>query len=81
MDGMSSEAEFPITITRHDDGDAWTFENPGELVSAIDLFDSDDPAQRASVTEARGRLVRLRVQNGQLITFELAPDWPVFDIT
>lgn len=79
MDHISAEPEFPITITRHEDGDAWTFENPGELVSAIDLFDSDDPAQRASVTEARGRLVRLRVQNAQLVTFELAADWPVFD--
>ena len=79
MDDIPSGPEFPITITRHDDGDAWTFENPGDLVSAIDLFDSDDPAQRASVTEARGRLVRLRVQNAQVMTFELAPDWSDFD--
>lgn len=72
---MSAYPEFPITITRHEDGDAWTFETAGELEGAIELVDSDDPAQRASVTAAGGRLVRLRVQNGHVITFELAEGW------
>jgi hypothetical protein len=80
MADMSSGPEFPVTITRHEDGDAWTFETVGELVSAVGLFDSDDPAAGASVTEARGRPVRLKVENGQLLTFELAPDWPVIDM-
>jgi len=68
--------EFPLTISYHSDGNAWAFETAEELLSALDWFDSDDPAERASVMDARGRLVRLKLQNGQLLVFELAPGWP-----
>ena len=68
--------EFPLTISYHSDGNAWTFESADELLSTLDWFDSDDPAERASVMDARGRLVRLKLQHGQLLVFELAPGWP-----
>lgn len=68
--------EFPLTITYHSDGNAWTFETADELLSSLDWFDSDDPAERASVVDARGRLVRLKLQDGQLLTFALAEGWP-----
>jgi hypothetical protein len=68
--------EFPLTISYHSDGNAWTFESADELLSTLDWFDSDDPAERASVMDARGRLVRLKLQHGQLLVFELAAGWP-----
>ena len=68
--------EFPLTISYHGDGNAWTFESADELLSTLDWFDSDDPAERASVMDARGRLVRLKLQHGQLLVFELAPGRP-----
>ena len=67
--------EFPLTISYHSDANAWTFETADELLSSLDWFDSDEPAERASVVDARGRLVRLKLQNGQLLVFELADGW------
>ena len=67
--------EFPLTISYHSDANAWTFETADELLSSLDWFDSDDPAERASVVDARGRLARLTLQNGQLLIFELADGW------
>jgi hypothetical protein len=72
---MDHGPEFPLTITYHSDGNAWTFESADELLSSLPWFDSDDPAERASVVDARARLVRLKLQDGQLLVFELAAGW------
>lgn len=68
--------EFPLTITSHRDGDAWTFESTDELLDAMVVFSTDDPAQGASVIDGRGRLVRLVVQDRSVVTLELVPGWP-----
>lgn len=73
---MDQGPEFPLTISYHRDGNAWTFENADDLLSTLDWFDSEDPAERASVVDARARLVRLKLQDGQLLVFELAAGWP-----
>lgn len=73
---MDHGPEFPLTISYHSDGNAWTFETLDELLASLDWFESDDPAERASVVDARGRLVRLKLQSGQLLAFELAGGWP-----
>ena len=67
--------EFPVTVTFHEDREAWTAESLDELVAGLPWFDSDDPAQRATVTDALGRLVRLRIQNMSLQAFEVTEDW------
>jgi hypothetical protein len=71
--------EFPLTITLHRDGDAWTFESTDELLDALAVFNTDDPAQGASVIDGRGRLVRLVVQNRSVVTLELVPGWPALE--
>ena len=71
-----TEPEFPLTISYHRDGNAWTFQTPDELLSSVEWFDSDDSAEGASVVDARARLVRLKLQHGQLLVFELAAGWP-----
>lgn len=68
--------EFPLTITAHRDGNAWTFESPDELLDAVAVFSTDDPSQGASVIDARGRLVRLVVENRRFVALEVAPAWP-----
>ena len=72
---MDHAPEFPLTITYHSDGNAWSFASADELMSSLPWFDSDDPAERASVVDARARLVRLKLQDGQLVVFELAAGW------
>ena len=72
---MADIPEFPITIVFHEDRDSWTAESVDELVSTVAWFDSDDPAQAATVTDARARLVRLKIQNHLLVSFEVAEDF------
>lgn len=71
--------ELPLTITSHQDGDAWTFGTLDELLSAVSVFSTDDPSQAASVTDGRGRPARLVVENHQILAFELLPGWPSLD--
>ncbi len=71
----SVNPEFPITVTFHEDRDAWTALSLEELLSELPWFDSDDPAQAATVTDALGRLVRLRVDNQNLLAFEVRDDF------
>ena len=72
---MADVPEFPITIVFHVDRDSWTAGSLDELVSTMGWFDSDDPAQAATVTDARARLVRLKIQNHLLINLEVAEDF------
>ncbi len=71
--------EFPLTITTHRDGDAWTFERAEDLLDAIDTFNSEDPEHAASVTDGRGRLVRLVVENRHISVLECVPGWPTIE--
>lgn len=71
--------EFPLTITTHRDGDAWTFETADDLVDAIDTFNSTDPSYAASVIDGRGRLVRLVIENRRIVVLELVAGWPTID--
>lgn len=73
---MDHAPEFPLTISYHRDANAWTFETADELLSSLPWFDSDDPAEGASVVDARGRVVRLKLQNGELLTLALVDGWP-----
>lgn len=63
---------FPIRVVFHDDGDEWVLGSVEELVSSLEWFDSDDPAEHASVHDASGRRVRLRVEWLELRRLELA---------
>lgn len=70
-----TEPEFPLTVTFHKDSDAWVLATVDELVAAVPWFDSDDPSQAATVTDARGRLVRLKIDNQLLLAFEISDDF------
>ena len=72
---MADVPEFPITIAFHEDRDAWTAVSLEELLSELPWFDSDGPGLRARVTDALGRLVRLRIQNMSLVAFEVTEAW------
>lgn len=73
---LNNGPEFPLTVTSHANGDAWTFVDAGELVGSLPQFDSGDPAQASSVIDGRGRLVRLVIDNGRITALELVQDWP-----
>ena len=76
MTSTEQAPEFPLTITSHRNGNAWTFESLDELLGALTVFSTDDSVEGASVMDGRGRLVRLVVQDGRLLTLEVVPGWP-----
>ncbi len=71
--------EFPLTVTAHRSGDAWTVATMDDLLGAVGVFSTDDPSQAASVMDGRGRLTRLVIQNHQILAFELLAGWPSFE--
>lgn len=81
MDGPDDAPQFPLTLTSHAHGDAWTFEDSSDLVASLPEFDGDDPSQAASVVDGRGRMVRLVIRNGRIVLLTLAPGWPSFDFS
>jgi hypothetical protein len=68
---MSAQPEFPITILIEEDGTEHVFDNPTELAITMEWFDSDDPEERARVTDAKGRAVHVKVTKLELLTLEL----------
>lgn len=63
--------EFPITVTFHEDGDVWVLNSIEEVASSLEWFDSEDPTQRATVTDREGRAVHLQVKKLDVLVFEL----------
>jgi hypothetical protein len=58
-------------VTFHEDGDEWLLNSLKELAGSLEWFDSDDPAQNASVVDGKGRAVRIRVERLEVLRFEL----------
>ena len=69
---MSIRPEFPITVRFHETGVEWTFGSIDELACDLISLNSDDPNENTSVTDARGRAVRLRVNALEVELFVLA---------
>ena len=64
--------QFPLRVLFHGDSDEWVLDSVEDVVTALEWFDSDDPTENATVLDALGRKVRLRVESLQLQRLELA---------
>ena len=60
MSSNSMPPLFPLTVA-FDDGECWVLNSESEIPGTLEWFDSDDPDEHATVTDAAGRAVRLRV--------------------
>lgn len=69
---MEEIPEYPITVIFHEDNTEWVLYNEVEIVNNLEWFDSQDPEEYATVIDNQGRLVRLIVQQLEIISFELA---------
>jgi hypothetical protein len=65
------QPKFPLHVKFLEDGDEWTLESVDELTSSLEWFDSDDPDERATVRDAQGRPVRVKVAALKLQLLEL----------
>jgi hypothetical protein len=63
--------EFPIKVHFHEDNEEWILGNNEELACTLEWIDTDDPEERATVTDARGRKVRLKIKFLEIEVFEL----------
>ena len=66
-----SRPEFPIRIRFLEDGSEWILDNEIELANNLEWFNSDDPEEKAIVTDKQGRAVSLKVEELRIETFEL----------
>lgn len=59
---LIQKPSFPLVIVFHEDNDRWTLNNLEEVAQNLEWFDSDDPDEQATVTDSKGRLVKLKVE-------------------
>ena len=70
---MNAKPEFPITVRFEEDGEEWVLDTIHEIAGSLEWFDSDDPEERATVIDRRGRSVRLKVVQLDVHVLELVP--------
>lgn len=54
--------QFPIKVVWKESGEIESFENEEDLMGTLEDFDSEADLEEASVEDAKGRPVRLRVK-------------------
>lgn len=57
---MNEAPIYPLRVA-FDDGDEWVLDTSSEVALSLEWFDSDDSEVGATVTDANGRTVRLKV--------------------
>lgn len=61
---------FPLVV-RYEDGEEEELASLDDAVTTLEWFDSDNPESEASVYDASGRRVRLKIEALKIIRFEL----------
>jgi uncharacterized protein RhaS with RHS repeats len=69
---MKTSPEYPIKVIFHEDNEEWLLDNEIEVATNLEWFDSEDPEERATVTDNQGRPVHLVVKELEIIVCELA---------
>jgi len=68
---MLDDSKYPLTVFFSEDGEEWVLENEVEVANNLEWFDSNDPNEKARVTDKDGRVVRLLVKNLEVIELKL----------
>lgn len=68
---MIDKPKFPIKVHFHEDDTIWVLNNEEELASNLEWFDSHDSNENASVRDANGCFVRIKVESLEVIEFFL----------
>jgi len=72
---MTDKPLFPIKYVFHgdenDDPEEEAYEDLKELACNLEWFDSEDPEENATILDAQGRQVRLKIVALDAIVFEL----------
>jgi len=66
-----TKPKFPIKVRFLEDDTEWILDSEIEMVSNLEWFNSDDPGEKALVTDKQGRAVRLTVEELRIKIFEL----------
>ncbi len=68
---MSIKPEFPLRAFDSEDNNEELFANEEELVCTLEWFDSTDADETIQVTDSKGRPVRLKIKQLQIIICEI----------
>ena len=68
---MSIKPEFPLRAFDSEDNNEELFANEEELACTLEWFDSTDADETIQVTDNKGRLVRLKIEQLQIIVCEI----------
>ena len=68
---MKKTPEYPIKVFFHEDSEQWILSNEIELACNLEWFNSQDPEEKATVTDNQGRPVRLIVKELEVLVCEL----------
>ena len=66
------EPTFPITVVFHKLGERTESHSREEIMTQLEYFDSEDPYESATATDAKGRRVVLKVEGLEILEFRLA---------
>ena len=69
-----SEPTYPLKVVFHEDGEVWEIADAEDAACNLEWFDSDDPEEKASVVDSKGRPVRLKVEELSVVLCEIAHD-------
>ncbi len=67
-----NEPIFPIKVVFLEDGEEWIHENKQELAYNLEWFNSEDPEEKALVTDKQGRAVTLVIEELQIKQLKLS---------
>lgn len=59
---FNQKPSFPLQVVFHEDNDRWILHDLDEVAQNLEWFDSDDPEEHATVTDSKGRRVKLKVE-------------------
>lgn len=63
--------EYPLEVLFSEGGESLFLENKFDVCTALEWFDSEDPDERAVVTDKFGRSVKLKVEFLEMLICEL----------
>lgn len=63
--------KFPITVHYYEEDEKIIIEKEDEVEGTLEYFDSEDPEENASVTDAKGREVLIKVEHLEVKAFSL----------
>jgi hypothetical protein len=68
---MKPKPKYPLTVKFENDYEKLVFNDESETACTLEFFDSEDPDEKVTVTDASGQPVRLKVEMLEVLLCEI----------